>query len=93
MTSIGIRELRQNASRYIRLVKAGESVEVTERGRLVARLVPATDRRSVLQRLVDEGHAAPPADARPWDEIEPIPPITDGPTLSEVLMRMRDEER
>jgi antitoxin (DNA-binding transcriptional repressor) of toxin-antitoxin stability system len=33
---IGIRELRQNASRYLALVKAGQTVEVTERGELVA---------------------------------------------------------
>jgi prevent-host-death family protein len=36
MARIGVRELRQNASRYLALVKAGETVEVTERGVLVA---------------------------------------------------------
>ena len=39
---IGVRELRQHASRYLALVQRGEVVEVTDRGRLVARLVPAT---------------------------------------------------
>ncbi|CAN5464561.1 hypothetical protein BH20ACT19_BH20ACT19_09750 [soil metagenome] len=38
MRSIGIRELRQNASRYLREVKRGETVEVTERGEPIARL-------------------------------------------------------
>jgi prevent-host-death family protein len=38
---IGVRELRQHASRYLALVQRGEVVEVTDRGRLVARLVPA----------------------------------------------------
>jgi prevent-host-death family protein len=38
METIGVRELRQNASRYLRLVKAGERVAVTERGE---RMVPA----------------------------------------------------
>jgi len=38
--SVGVRELRQNLSRYLRLVKAGESLTVTERGRKVARVVP-----------------------------------------------------
>ncbi len=33
------RELRQHASRYLERVKAGETVEVTERGRLIALLV------------------------------------------------------
>lgn len=40
MERIGGRELRQNASRYLALVKAGEEVEVSERGTLVAMLVP-----------------------------------------------------
>jgi prevent-host-death family protein len=40
MTSIGIRELRQQASYYLKLVAAGERVEVTDRGRPVAMLVP-----------------------------------------------------
>ncbi|HEY7858039.1 MAG TPA: type II toxin-antitoxin system prevent-host-death family antitoxin, partial [Candidatus Nanopelagicales bacterium] len=85
--------LRQHASRYIDLVKAGETVEVTERGRPVARLVPVKDERSVLQRLIDEGHATPPTNPRPWNEIEPLPALTEGPTLSEILMRMREDER
>jgi len=41
MERIGLRELRQNASRYIARVARGETVEVTQRGRLVARIVPA----------------------------------------------------
>jgi prevent-host-death family protein len=39
--SIGVRELRQNLSRYLLRVKAGEPLAVTERGRVIARLVPA----------------------------------------------------
>lgn len=39
--AVGIRELRQNLSRYIERVKTGEALVVTERGREVARLVPA----------------------------------------------------
>jgi hypothetical protein len=40
MVRIGVRELRQQASRYLSRVKAGEIVEVTEWGHLVALLVP-----------------------------------------------------
>jgi prevent-host-death family protein len=39
--SVGVRELRQNLSRYLDRVKAGEPFVVTERGRAVARLVPS----------------------------------------------------
>lgn len=42
MDRIGVRELRQHASRYLERVAHGESLEVTDRGRLVARLVPVT---------------------------------------------------
>lgn len=40
---VPVRELRQNLSRYLRRVKAGEELVVTERGRRVARLVPFAD--------------------------------------------------
>lgn len=40
MDRIGVRELRQHASRYLERVARGESIEVTDRGRPVARLVP-----------------------------------------------------
>jgi prevent-host-death family protein len=38
--TIGVRELQQNASATLRRVEQGESVGVTDRGRLVAVLVP-----------------------------------------------------
>ena len=38
---VGVRELRQNLSKYLERVKAGEDLLVTERGTVVARLVPA----------------------------------------------------
>ena len=39
--SVGVRELRQNLSRYLDRVKGGEGLVVTERGREVARLIPS----------------------------------------------------
>ena len=39
--SVGVRQLRQNLSRYLDRVKQGEALVVTERGREVARLVPS----------------------------------------------------
>lgn len=40
--SVGVRELRQNLSRYLDRVKAGEDLVVTEHGREVARIVPSS---------------------------------------------------
>ena len=50
MKTIGVRELRQRASEYLREVERGTTVEVTARGRPVARLVPirAAGRRGTL---------------------------------------------
>lgn len=39
--TVGVRELRQNLSRYLELVKDGQTLTVTERGKEVARLVPS----------------------------------------------------
>lgn len=44
--TIGLRELRQNASEIVREVEAGETYDVTVSGRLAARLVPALRSRS-----------------------------------------------
>ena len=55
---VGIRELREDLSRYVRLVQRGETVEVTDRGRSVARLVPA-EGAGPLADLVAQGKVIP----------------------------------
>lgn len=40
MKSVGVRELKNRLSEYIRQVRAGESVLVTDRGEIVAELTP-----------------------------------------------------
>jgi len=57
---VGVRELRQNLSVYLRRVCAGETLEVTERGRAVAILAPLPEASSPLGRLVIEGRARAP---------------------------------
>jgi len=44
MESIGVRELKEHLSHYLRAVRQGRVVEVTVRGEPVARLVPAHPR-------------------------------------------------
>lgn len=41
MASVGLRELRQDASGLVRRVEAGEEITITVAGRPSARLVPA----------------------------------------------------
>ena len=59
MERIGVRELRQHATRYLRRVKAGETVEVTERGQLVALLVPPAPGTTERERLIASGQLVP----------------------------------
>jgi prevent-host-death family protein len=90
--SIGIRELRQHASRYVAMAKAGRRIAVTDRGKLVAYLVPADEPTSSFQRLVAAGQVRP-ASGRLKDHLPPPPAPPGTRPLSEVLQEMRDEER
>jgi prevent-host-death family protein len=47
MKRIGIAELKDGLSAQLRAVEAGDSVEVTDRGRAIARIVPAAPGRTV----------------------------------------------
>jgi prevent-host-death family protein len=91
MERIGVRELRQHASRYLARVRAGETVEVTDRGRPIARLVPVGERS--WQDLLDEGAVTPPDDASfDLSTFEPIdPPV--GQTLPSERVDQGREER
>ena len=57
---VGVRELRQNLSVYLRRVAAGETLRVTERGAPVALLAPLPERAGVLDRLIATGRAKAP---------------------------------
>ncbi len=92
--SIGIRELRQHASRYVAMAKAGQRVPVTERGKLVAYLVPAEEPKSTFERLVAAGQVTRASGEPLLDGLLPIPPAPPGAKpLSVTLREMRDEER
>jgi len=91
MNLVGVRELRQNLSRYLGQVKEGESFVVTERGREVARLSPFGPPDSPLARLVaDRGATMPRADllslARSSDAAQ-----AEGQPSLEVLDELREE--
>lgn len=88
MDRIGVRELRQNASRYLARVAAGETLEVTQRGRLVARLVPAGG--DPWAELVAAGEVIP---ASSDEDLLAEPPGDFGSGLSTALERLREDER
>jgi len=63
MRTVGIRELKNSLSKYLRYVRAGERVEVTDRGEIVGVIVPAHTAApaytSHLDRLIAEGKLRP----------------------------------
>ncbi|MGN9774738.1 type II toxin-antitoxin system Phd/YefM family antitoxin [Micromonospora sp. H33] len=91
MEQIAIRELNQHTSRVLARVRAGETVEVTDRGEPIARLVPVAGGDALLGRLVAEGRATAPTASGPL----PLPPVLGDPTVdvAAVLAASREEER
>jgi len=90
MERVGIRELRRNASEYVRRAEAGETIEVTDRGRPVARLAPVPKGESILDRLIAEGKAT--AATKDWRTLPPPLPRRPGERpMSEILEELRED--
>ena len=69
MSSTGIRELKNNLSRYVRRIEAGERIAITAHGRVVAELVPPgttmkATRQTRYEELVTAGVIRPALESR-----------------------------
>jgi prevent-host-death family protein len=86
---VGVRELRQNLSVYLRRIhRSGERFEVTDRGRPVALLVPLAGNESPLAKLIAQGRANRPKS----DLLELDPPAGEPSTAaSEAVIADRDD--
>ncbi|MBA3417441.1 MAG: type II toxin-antitoxin system prevent-host-death family antitoxin [Geodermatophilaceae bacterium] len=91
MTSVGVRELRQRASELLRLVAAGETIEITDRGRAVAILapLPAGGALARLRAAGDVRRADPESQEFP----DPLELAVGQELPSETLARLRRDER
>jgi antitoxin (DNA-binding transcriptional repressor) of toxin-antitoxin stability system len=90
---IGIRELRQHASVYVDLVERGYTVDITNRGRLVAQMIPVRDPESPLERWIAKGVIERAEDEGSVLEIEPYPSASAGqPSASHALEQLRATE-
>lgn len=91
MLSIGIKDLKNQLSRYLLLVKQGEEILVTERGKAIARIVQESSSKSTIQKalqpLVGEGIVTLPS--RPIRRDIPEPPEVSGKPLSELVLEGR----
>ncbi|WNV89850.1 type II toxin-antitoxin system prevent-host-death family antitoxin [Umezawaea sp. Da 62-37] len=88
MESIGVRELRQNASVYLRRVAAGESITVTDRGVPVAVLAPPPRDVTLRERLRQSGELLP-ADGSRATLLEP--PLESDLDVSAELDALRED--
>jgi antitoxin (DNA-binding transcriptional repressor) of toxin-antitoxin stability system len=88
---VGVRELRQNLSVHLERVKGGETLQVTEFGRVVALLTPLpAEKLSPFERMVREGRATPPKGSlKDRPRPKPAPPGT--PSSEEMLAWDRED--
>ncbi len=88
---VGVRDLRQNLSRFLRQVKDGQTFVVTEHGREVARLTPSGPSDSPIARLVAErGATLPRVNLLAIAAADGRGPAG-GPPSEQVLAEMREE--
>lgn len=85
---VGVAELRQNLSTYLRRVAAGERLVVTDRNRPVAELGPAPTTGPDLDRLIAEGRVTAP---RRSGLPEPLKMSGDPGALSQALDEIRGD--
>jgi prevent-host-death family protein len=90
---IGIRELRQHASVYVDLAEKGYTVDITNRGRLVARLVPVSEPGSPLERLIAAGIVEPPEEPGGAGDLEPYPAPASSGHAAGLSGRARRQDR
>lgn len=83
--SVGVRELRQHASKVLDLVKSGEVIVVTERGIPVAQIAPV--KKDKVQVLIERGVITPAK--KPFDPV--LWSTTDGPRYPDALAEFLKE--
>jgi prevent-host-death family protein len=76
MERVGVRELRQNLSVYLRRIRErGEPIEVTEHGRPVAVLSPLNGEQDPYEQMIADGRLKPATRS-----LADLPPPLVGPT-------------
>jgi prevent-host-death family protein len=90
MESIGIRELRQNASAHVARAASGETIEITDRGKPVARLTPSGRPGSLRDQMITDGNLVPAQHSiEDILSLPRIPPLPGTPASEEILDAIR----
>lgn len=86
---IGIRELRQHASCWVRRAEAGHRIEITNHGRLVAALVPVSEDDDPLAAMEQAGRLVRAVDG--WDTT--LTRVAADRSTTSALREMRERDR
>jgi prevent-host-death family protein len=81
---VGVRDLRNNLSRYLDRVKAGEELVVTDRGAAIARVMPIEGERR-LDALIADGLVTPARHSKRRRK----PPVKGAGTVSDLVADQR----
>lgn len=94
MKTVGLKDLKNKLSEYVRLAQAGETVVVTDRGLAVAQIVPfRSEPDSIIERGIREGWIRPAKRGPNWPpKPKPIPGLTLEQLMAE-LDRDREDRR
>ena len=89
MSTVGVRELKNQLSRYLGEVEKGKRIRVTRRGKVIAYLVSAQDSQEMelLAGMVREGLASW-SGGTPKGALRPV--VTTGKSMSEVVLEERN---
>ena len=91
-TSTGIRELKNHLSAYLRKVKAGETITITDRGTPIGRIVPVgdSDERTLEERLqaMQDAGLAEWSGKKPSPR-EPVAKVKKGRSVAQLLLEDR----
>lgn len=86
--SVGVRDLKASLSGYLRRVREGESLTVTDHGEPIARIIPA-GMPAGLERLM--GQSWFKWSGRKPELVDPPLKLTPGPSASDMVIQMRQE--
>jgi prevent-host-death family protein len=86
---VGIRELRENLKSYLAQVKDGDELAITERGTVVARVVPPESDDDHIDRLIRQGTVKPAKRPKQPIDRSKLVDLGPGPSLSDIVIAMR----
>lgn len=89
MADVPVRELNQHTARVLARVKRGEQVDITERGRVIAKIVPAQS--NPLSDMISSGKLRPATITGPAPR--PGGPVKTDSEAGQLLRELRDSER